>query len=66
MPNIGAHSTMESPEPVSRVTPPRIIMPNIVAQQTSSQIAMALWFGLAEVVDGSSKSVSCYVKSSGF
>ena len=58
MPMIGAHSTMESPEPVSRVTPPRIIMPKIVAQQTSSQMAMALWFALFSVVGGLDKLVS--------
>jgi len=37
-------------------------MPNITAQQASSQMAMALWSGFVEVVDESSKSVSCYVK----
>lgn len=38
-------------------------MPNMTAQQVSSQMAMALWSGLTEVVDGLDKRVSCCVKS---
>ena len=55
---IGAHSTIDRPEPVRRVTPPRIIMPKMVAQQASSQIAMALWSLLIAAVDVFNKSVS--------
>ena len=58
MPMIGAHSTMESPEPVRRVTPPRIIIPNITAQQASSQMAMALLSALFSAVAGLDKLVS--------
>ena len=63
---IGAHSTMESPEPVSRVTPPRMIMPKMVAQQISNQAAIALWFESTEAVCESDKLVSCNAKSSEF
>ena len=45
---IGSHCTMERPEPVSLVTPPRIIMAKMAAQQTSSQIAMCLLFVFIE------------------
>jgi len=49
---------MDKPDPVSRVTPPRIIMPKIIAQQLSSQMAMAFWSEALMVVDELSKSVS--------
>ena len=62
MPMIGAHSTMERPDPVSLVTPPRMIMPNITAQQASNQMAMALWLESFCVVDGLDKFVSCFLK----
>jgi len=38
---------MDKPEPVRRVTPPKIIMPKMVVQQASNHIAMALWFLLS-------------------
>ena len=40
MPTIGSHSTIDSPEPVSRVTPPKITMANTSAQQVSNHQAM--------------------------
>ena len=42
MPIIGAHCTIDRPEPVRRVTPPSTTIPNTVAQQISSQIAIDL------------------------
>ena len=50
---IGAHSTMDKPEPVRRVTPPRIIMPKMTTQQDSNQMAMALLFEAFAVADES-------------
>src|SRR5690606_3697762 len=44
-PVTGFHSTMDRPEPVRRVTPPRITMANTRAQQTSSQPARARSWG---------------------
>src|SRR5687768_3598914 len=40
VPTMGCHSTMDSPEWVSRVTPPTTTMANTRAQQTSNQMAM--------------------------
>ncbi len=37
----GSHSTIDSPEPVKRVTPPSMTMAKMLAQQIKSQIAMA-------------------------
>ncbi len=38
---IGAHSTIDSPEPVSRVTPPTITMQNTIVMIPSSQPSTA-------------------------
>ena len=59
---IGSHCTMESPEPVSRVTPPRIIMAKMVAQHTSSQMAMCLLFVFIEVLIIGLGGVDCYCR----
>ena len=40
-PEIGSQATIESPEPVSLVTPPSTTIAKTSAQQTSSQTAMA-------------------------
>ena len=50
MPTIGCHSTIDSPECVSRVTPPTTTIANTSAQQTSSQIATA-WRDVNAPVD---------------
>jgi len=42
VPTSGCHSTIESPESVSRVTPPTTTMANTRAQQPNNQAAMDL------------------------
>ena len=49
MPLTGFHSTMDSPEWVSRVTPPRTTMTKTMAQQVSSQKAIRRLWSLVEV-----------------
>jgi hypothetical protein len=46
-PVTGCHSVIESPERVSRVTPPITTIAKIIAQQHSSQTATGRMFGAA-------------------
>ena len=39
---IGFHSVMESPDPVSRVSPPTVIMPRITSATASSHTPTAV------------------------
>ena len=47
---MGFYSTMESPESVSRVTPPTTTMANTKAQQTSNQIATGFCISISEII----------------
>ena len=55
---MGAHSMMERPDPVRRVAPPRMTMPQIMKETVKSQMATRLRFRLeiAASADGKVRS----------
>lgn len=48
---MGLHSAIDSPDPVSRVTPPSTTIANTSAQQTNSQVAIARLAALLSTIN---------------